>query len=114
MNRRSFFKSMVGGIATAAAVRAFPFRVFSFPSEVKIAPPVSISFIRQYDILQNRVVSRWDMMAGFAKLDTFSKLETLPVDGEVINVKCWDAEERKLTFKIPGRSEHPFTGIVTG
>jgi hypothetical protein len=27
---------MVGGIATAAAARTFPFRVFSFPSEVKL------------------------------------------------------------------------------
>ena len=26
---------MVGGVATAAAVRTFPFRVFSFPTEVK-------------------------------------------------------------------------------
>lgn len=26
---------MVGGIATAAAVRSFPFRVFSFPKDIK-------------------------------------------------------------------------------
>lgn len=34
MNRRSFFRTMIGGVATAAAVQAFPFRVFSFPSEI--------------------------------------------------------------------------------
>jgi hypothetical protein len=34
MNRRSFLRSLVGGVAAAAAVRTFPFRVFSFPSEV--------------------------------------------------------------------------------
>lgn len=31
--RRGFLGMMVGGIAAAAAVRTFPFRVFSFPSE---------------------------------------------------------------------------------
>lgn len=33
MNRRSFLRNLlVGGIATTAAVREWPFRVFSFPS----------------------------------------------------------------------------------
>ena len=27
---------MVGGVAATAAVRTFPFRVFSFPSEIKV------------------------------------------------------------------------------
>lgn len=36
MNRRAFFKSMVGGLAATAAVRSWPFRVFSFPSELKL------------------------------------------------------------------------------
>ena len=31
MNRRSF---LIGGIAASAAVRAWPFRVYSFPSQV--------------------------------------------------------------------------------
>jgi hypothetical protein len=34
MNRRNFLSLMVGGVAVAAA-RSFPFRVFSFPKEVK-------------------------------------------------------------------------------
>ncbi len=33
MNRRHFLRNLVGGVATAAAVRTFPFRVFSFPPE---------------------------------------------------------------------------------
>jgi hypothetical protein len=32
MNRRGFLQTMIGGVAAAAAVRTFPFRVFSFPS----------------------------------------------------------------------------------
>jgi hypothetical protein len=31
MDRRNFLRSLVGGVAAAAAVRTFPFRVFSFP-----------------------------------------------------------------------------------
>ncbi len=38
MSRRSFLRSMVGGVAAAAAVRTFPFRVFSFPKEITIVP----------------------------------------------------------------------------
>jgi hypothetical protein len=38
MDRRNFLKMLVGGVATAAAVRMFPFRVFSFPKEVVVPP----------------------------------------------------------------------------
>jgi hypothetical protein len=39
MDRRSFLGTMVGGMAVGAAVRTFPFRVYSFPSAIKIASP---------------------------------------------------------------------------
>lgn len=39
MDRRGFLKMLVGGVATAAAVRTFPFRVFSFPTEI-VSPDV--------------------------------------------------------------------------
>ena len=34
MDRRGFMKMMVGGLAAGAAVRTWPFRVYSFPSEI--------------------------------------------------------------------------------
>lgn len=34
MDRRKFLSTLIGGVAAAAAVRTFPFRVFSFPKEV--------------------------------------------------------------------------------
>jgi hypothetical protein len=37
MNRRGFLSTLIGGVAATAAVRSFPFRVFSFPSEVALA-----------------------------------------------------------------------------
>lgn len=43
MDRRSFLKMIVGGVATAAAVRTFPFRVFSFPKEVSCARGIDLA-----------------------------------------------------------------------
>jgi hypothetical protein len=40
MNRRGFLGTLVGGVAAGAAVRTWPFRIFSFPSEVKVFAPV--------------------------------------------------------------------------
>ena len=34
MNRRNFLGLLAGGLAAGAAVRSFPFRVFSFPKEI--------------------------------------------------------------------------------
>ena len=39
MDRRGFLRMMVGGVAAAAAVRTFPFRVFSFPEKIQLANP---------------------------------------------------------------------------
>jgi hypothetical protein len=39
MERRDFLRAMLGGVAVAAAVRTFPFRVYSFPSQVQIIRP---------------------------------------------------------------------------
>lgn len=36
MNRRTFIGTLIGGVATAAAVRTWPFRIYSFPSELTI------------------------------------------------------------------------------
>lgn len=35
MNRRNFVRTLISGIATTAAVRTFPFRVFSFPQNIR-------------------------------------------------------------------------------
>lgn len=36
MDRRGFLGTLFGGVAATAATRSWPFRVFSFPSEIKI------------------------------------------------------------------------------
>lgn len=40
MERRNFLRALVGGVATAAAVRSWPFRVYSFPSEIGAPQPL--------------------------------------------------------------------------
>ena len=43
MDRRNFLSTLIGGVAATAAVRTFPFRVFSFPKEITIYPPLEFS-----------------------------------------------------------------------
>lgn len=49
MNRRGFLGKLIGGVAAAAAVRTWPFRVYSFPAEVVPAfNPIDTSFYQLY------------------------------------------------------------------
>ena len=49
MNRRNFLGMMVGGLAATAAVRTFPFLVFSFPKEVK---PLNVAPLAPKEIIE--------------------------------------------------------------
>lgn len=44
MNRRGFLGAMVGGIATAAAVRTWPFRIYSFPAQPVLLSELDLLF----------------------------------------------------------------------
>lgn len=76
-------------MATAAAVRTFPFRVYSFPTDVKLRPlafdqsviklatpaeiaevetGLNIRFVRTFDPTAARFVNRFDMLYGFGNL----------------------------------------------
>lgn len=48
MNRRKFIGTLIGGITGAAAVRTWPFRVYSFPSEIVSVRPEDIVGWRIY------------------------------------------------------------------
>jgi hypothetical protein len=60
MNRRGFLKMMVGGVAAAAAVRTFPFRVFSFPKDIVSVGvnPVSLSMSMTWTELAELLATR--------------------------------------------------------
>ena len=51
IDRRAFLGTLIGGTVAAAAVQTWPFRVYSFPSQI-IIPEVglSIRLIRAYDL----------------------------------------------------------------
>lgn len=40
MNRRGFLGLLAGGLAAGAAVRTWPFRVYSFPTDLRIWNPI--------------------------------------------------------------------------
>lgn len=51
MDRRGFLQSLIGGVAVTAAVQTWPFRVYSFASEIKIATPKeSVDFLKAHRI----------------------------------------------------------------
>lgn len=113
MNRRSFFKSMVGGIATAAAVRTFPFRVLSFPSTPLLITMKDIEeFSKMYMEPAIRSIGYTITIPTPARFVV--KQPHLILDREALTVESWDAQSGTMRLRIPGRSQHPFTGIVTG
>lgn len=71
MNRREFFRrGIVGGVAAAAAVRSWPFRVFSFPTAVEPATEITaVRFVKCFDPFQKRMINRFDVLYGWQGLN---------------------------------------------
>jgi hypothetical protein len=44
MNRRAFVSSLISGVVVTAAARIFPFRIFSFPSKIRLPNRTVYSF----------------------------------------------------------------------
>lgn len=55
MNRRNFLRTMIGGLAAGAAVRTWPFRVFSFPSEIVKPQLVKITMQQNFKCIYDPV-----------------------------------------------------------
>jgi hypothetical protein len=75
MNRRAFLGVMIGGIAAGAAVRTWPFRVFSFPTEIQIAEP---DFIVQ---------PLYDFFMVASNMPRSSPLFTIPFRGTMVRAE---------------------------
>ena len=69
MERRKFLKTLFGGLAAAAAVRTWPYRVYSFPTEIKEFG-LSVRFVRGFDAEVSMLpeVTRFDVLYGFGGL----------------------------------------------
>ena len=72
MNRRGFLGALIGGVATAAAVQTFPFRVFSFPAE--IVKPAAYS---TYVMGKNAVISQYFDFASFPEILTETAIDPI-------------------------------------
>lgn len=58
MNRRGFLTTLIGGVAATAAVRTWPFRVYSFPAEIERAPWLDTLTAKELDQL-NRLTLKY-------------------------------------------------------
>jgi len=92
---------MVGGVAAAAAVRTFPFRVFSFPKEIKTYNQ-GLDLFGASSIGSNRpmrVPGRLFAVSGNEKLEVGQLVSIYDADGSLA------VEVLRIT-KIEGRSIH--------
>lgn len=55
MNRRNFLHTLIGGVSASAAVRTWPFRVYSFPSQFTFPRLSSDQAQKAYDVLTKAV-----------------------------------------------------------
>ena len=69
MNRREFLSVLVGGVSVTAAVRTWPFRVFSFPSTIVI-PTHRFRFFEAF-ALNGPEMSEFLPLAFDMDLDTY-------------------------------------------
>ena len=72
---------LVGGVVAAAAVRTFPFRVFSFPSEIRPLTPLDVYLAEQ------------------RKVFPYADLRYVNVDGGTLPLGVYDI----------GDEDHPLT-----
>jgi len=74
MNRRSFLGTLVGGVATVAAVRTWPFRVYSFPSAPVLADFATEPLKVKHVIGFNAAYELWMLDPGQKVYDTVGNL----------------------------------------
>ena len=102
MNRRNFFRSMVGGVAAAAAVRTWPFRVYSFPTEVKTF------WWKPEDIIGQSIYRTTAASANYFHVGDILYLhpDQVAVAKEIMG---WDGEGKKHQFRVTEVEETTLT-----
>lgn len=56
MDRRGFLQTLVGGVVAGAAVRTWPFRVYSFPTEIIQHPLVVNQYYYDWPTVRNHML----------------------------------------------------------
>jgi hypothetical protein len=59
MDRRKFIGSLIGGVAGVAATRTFPFRVYSFPTEIQtfVFSDFALFIAKEFENLESHIYS---------------------------------------------------------
>ena len=98
MNRRSFFRSMVGGVATAAAVRTWPLRVFSFPSTPRLLTLEEMRKVYLEPAMENLFMDfeRSFPIGSTVRIKRPARFTVLHVDREVVTVGPWNPQTETL------------------
>jgi hypothetical protein len=99
MNRRNFFRTMIGGVAATAAVRTWPFRVYSFPSEVQ-QPRWMVSMCGRNTFLKGDLVA------------IFNASQSRAWQRLAYRIAAVDAKERTLTIEKIEQSTYNWQGLA--
>jgi hypothetical protein len=96
MERRNFLRVLVGGVAVAAAARAWPFRVYSFPRGV-VNPYLPETYARDLEasVLKFNhtfIITHVDSRHGCV---TFGSPQTFEVPPNTVTVTVSDSLYRK-------------------
>lgn len=78
---------MVGGLAAGAAIRTFPFRVYSFPSEI-VEEPSYLDLIGE-EMAQFKMTS-WENSFAFY-LGSFSKAQLEKLTANILTARILDS-----------------------
>jgi len=70
MRRRDFMSLIIGGIATSTAIRTWPFRVYSFPTEIVIPSAWPAGFV-SLELLQEAFKNKHSPWGGLGGPNDF-------------------------------------------
>lgn len=83
VDRRSFFHSMVGGVAIAAAVRTWPFRVYSFPGAPRLSSIEELQKINEQIRIRNMARAYPGLPLDWIRAFCRGETDDFPTDGLV-------------------------------
>jgi hypothetical protein len=101
MNRRELFRTLIGGVAAAAAVRTWPFRVYSFPTEIAAPEDFDLSEweekLTRFWSIQGGPKKYSPMQFGLADLNSLE-----PADLAELRTEFFLGDKSKDLFKVSG------------
>jgi hypothetical protein len=101
--RRGFFASLFAAAAAPALARLAPAKIgetihVRTPPRFTVTEPpaLSIRFIREYNVNEDRFITRCDTLYGYGNLDTH-----MAIDFAAVPYAAW-VEEHQLNIGFPG------------